>query len=266
MRLLLAAAALALALTSLPLSSGQTGIPTPQNPVVTLSFTPPFDTSLLFARFAPGSSLQFVDETLAAAGLDRTGQATMPDGGLEVSARLREGSALGRSFQSLQVLPQVRSLSVATFVFPAVIGGGPTALLPSRRNFSTRAHVRSGEQIAIGGLIVEGPPRIVTIRVLGPSLAAFGVTGPLADPKVALHGSDGTLRLTRNDLAETPSFETSMSVAPPPANAQECYLTTLLDAGGYTIVVSGADGGEGVALLEVFLDETQYAFATVTDP
>ena len=46
-------------------------------------------------------------------------------------------------------------------------------------------------------------PKRVLLRAIGPSLANFGVTDPLADPILELHAGDGTL-ITSNDNWKEP--------------------------------------------------------------
>jgi hypothetical protein len=55
-------------------------------------------------------------------------------------------------------------------------------------NISTRALVQTGDNVLIGGFIVQGTQsKRVIIRALGPELTPFGVTDPLGDPTLELH-------------------------------------------------------------------------------
>src|ERR1700737_661888 len=50
-------------------------------------------------------------------------------------------------------------------------------------NLSTRAITLTGDNVLIGGFIVQGPSsKNLIIRAIGPSLAGAGVAGPPADP------------------------------------------------------------------------------------
>jgi hypothetical protein len=67
-------------------------------------------------------------------------------------------------------------------------------------NISTRAFVGTGPDVLIGGFITGnkiGATRIA-IRALGPSLAQFGITNPLPDPRLQVFDQNGTL-LASND-------------------------------------------------------------------
>ncbi|MEO8438605.1 MAG: FG-GAP repeat protein, partial [Spartobacteria bacterium] len=61
-------------------------------------------------------------------------------------------------------------------------------------NISTRGFVDTDENVMIGGFIVgEGGATTVLVRAIGPTLGALGVSDPLQNPTLELHGSDGTL-------------------------------------------------------------------------
>ncbi len=119
-------------------------------------------------------------------------------------------------------------------------------------NLSTRGLVQSGPNVLIGGFIVGGTQAsdIVT-RALGPSLTQSGVTGALADPMLELHDGNGTLVASNDNWTETqPAIIEAAGLSPdnPLESAIECTLAP----GGYTAIVTGRDGGTGVALVEVY--------------
>ena len=61
-------------------------------------------------------------------------------------------------------------------------------------NISTRVRVRGGDDVMIGGFIIDGDSnKDVVFRALGPSLANLGVPGVLADPTLELYDADGLL-------------------------------------------------------------------------
>lgn len=127
-------------------------------------------------------------------------------------------------------------------------------------NLSDRGFVGTGSNVKITGFVVDGgTPRSVVVRVLGPSLAAYGVTGTLANPRFELY--HGAQRIAENDDWATGNlnrpYVTVLPGTPPysliPNDAREPALELSLPPGDYTIVVSGADGGTGIALTEVHL-------------
>src|SRR3954466_11472094 len=61
-------------------------------------------------------------------------------------------------------------------------------------NISTRALVETGDNVMIGGFMVQGTePKRVIILAIGPSLAPFGITDPLTNPTLELHDATGAL-------------------------------------------------------------------------
>src|SRR5260370_292856 len=70
-------------------------------------------------------------------------------------------------------------------------------------NISTRAFVQTGENVMIGGFIVQGTgTKSVIIRAIGPELTQFGITNPLANPTLELHNGTGAL-IASNDNWQT---------------------------------------------------------------
>src|SRR4029077_19188406 len=69
-------------------------------------------------------------------------------------------------------------------------GGVATAL----GNISTRAFVQTGDNVLIGGFIVQGAQtKRVIIRAIGPELSRYGVPNPLFNPTLELHDGSGAL-------------------------------------------------------------------------
>src|SRR5688572_20925019 len=65
-------------------------------------------------------------------------------------------------------------------------------------NVSARARTASGADTLIAGFTVEtGTSRTVLLRVVGPALVPFGVTGALTDPQLILFR--GETRIAGND-------------------------------------------------------------------
>ena len=71
-------------------------------------------------------------------------------------------------------------------------------------NLSTRLRVLTGDNVGIGGFIITGTdPKHVLLRAIGPSLTAFGISNPLADPVLELHGPDSFVTVTNNNWRDT---------------------------------------------------------------
>jgi hypothetical protein len=121
------------------------------------------------------------------------------------------------------------------------------------KNMSTRGSVGTGDDVLISGFTIgDVGNTTVIVRALGPSLARFGVSGVLSDPTLTIFDSTGTAIATndnwRDDVNAIDVQRNSLS----PPNEQESALVLQLPAGEYTAVVSGANGGTGIALAEVY--------------
>jgi acetyl esterase/lipase len=116
-------------------------------------------------------------------------------------------------------------------------------------NVSTRAHVKTGESVMVGGFIITGDnSKRLVLRALGPSLAQSGVSGALNDPILELYDSNGILVESNDNWNMIGGLQNELL----PKNPSESFLTAILPAGGYTAVLSGAGGSSGIALFELY--------------
>jgi uncharacterized delta-60 repeat protein len=119
-------------------------------------------------------------------------------------------------------------------------------------NISTRARVGRGDSVEIGGFIVTGTtPKKVLVRAIGPSLAENGLSAFLGNPSLELHDSSGAIIAGNDNWRDSQEAEVT-ATGIPPANNAESALVAVLAPGSYTAVVQGADGGEGIALVEMY--------------
>jgi hypothetical protein len=124
-------------------------------------------------------------------------------------------------------------------------------------NVSARISITSAGATSVVGLEIAGnAPKTVLVRAAGPSLAAYGVTGTLADPSVSVYS--GATQIATNDNWETGSSSaaqitgTSAQVGAFPFSpgSKDAALLVTLPPGGYTVTVTGP--GTGVALVEIY--------------
>lgn len=135
-----------------------------------------------------------------------------------------------------------------------VIGYDLTAAIPPPGstilgNISTRTLVKTGDQVLIGGFIVTGTePKKVIVRAIGPSLPLGGV---LLNPYLELHDSSSAIIMS-NDNWRTDQEQEISATGLAPSNDNESAIVMTLDPGSYTAIVSGVNGGTGIALVEVY--------------
>jgi hypothetical protein len=127
-------------------------------------------------------------------------------------------------------------------------------------SLSTRALAGSGKNL-IAGFIVQGSgSEVLLLRGIGPALAGFLVANPLADPTLTLKmfPSGFTLRANDNwgsegDGSQIIAATDAVKAFPLPAGSKDAVLyATVQSPGTYTALIDSADGGTGVALVEVY--------------
>ena len=118
-------------------------------------------------------------------------------------------------------------------------------------NISTRMQVGTDPNQLIGGFIVTGSePKKVILLATGPSLAAFGIPGVLADPVLELF--QGNTLLASNDNWKVPAQAEIGATGLQPGNDLESALVRTLPPGAYTAVVRGTNQGTGVGTVQVY--------------
>jgi hypothetical protein len=117
-------------------------------------------------------------------------------------------------------------------------------------NISTRGVVHTGDDVMIGGVIVQGQNALkVIVRAIGPAL---GFAVALADPTLELRDQNGGL-LQVNDNWRTGGQEAEIiATTVPPSDDREAAIVRTLPAANYTAIVRGVNGATGVALVEAY--------------
>jgi hypothetical protein len=137
---------------------------------------------------------------------------------------------------------------------PAYLNANPAANLV---NLSTRAFVGTGNNVVIGGFIIQGSqPATVVVRGIANSLPALGITNALRDSVIELHNAAGAIIATSDDWIDDSWATTVASYHLDPSNSQESAILATLNPGSYTVVVKSFDNGDGIltgtALVELY--------------
>ena len=120
-------------------------------------------------------------------------------------------------------------------------------------NMSTRSSVGTADNVLISGFIVgDVDNATVVVRALGPSLASLGVSGVLSDPTLTIYDSNGSAIATNDNWQDNVNAIDIQRNGLAPPNPSESALVLHLPTGRYTAIVTGANGGTGVALAEVY--------------
>jgi hypothetical protein len=194
-----------------------------------------------------------------------TQNSTTSDGGIgAVDAGGRVVLATSKQIISLNINPTSSTLTGTTLIgnTSTTFAGGSEAVIAAQRlgNISTRANVGTGANVAIAGFVISGTEsKPVLIRAIGPTLAsAFGISGALTAPKLELYNSANAVIATNTGWS-TASNTAAIAAASTQAGAftlastsADSVIFTTLAPGSYTGVVSSANGGQGIALIEVY--------------
>ena len=126
-------------------------------------------------------------------------------------------------------------------------------------NISTRGLVGSGNSILIGGFVVSGSqPKTVLVRAVGPTLGSYGVSGVLSNPVLQILDSNAhtvgsntgwSTAWNATQLAAAAAQVGAFTLA---SGSNDSAVLVTLNPGIYSAQVSGANGGTGIALLEVY--------------
>src|SRR5262249_52260817 len=137
-----------------------------------------------------------------------------------------------------------------------VLAGSTLGGTPQLGNISTRAFVQTGDNVMIGGFMIQGTePKRVIIRAIGPELTQYGVPDALANPTLELHDGTGAL-IASNDnwwhtiiggIITSDQRSDIRNSGYVPGDGKESAIIAELPAGNYTAIVRGVNKPMGVA-------------------
>lgn len=128
-------------------------------------------------------------------------------------------------------------------------------------NISTRLQVGTGDNVLIGGFIINGvEPKQVIVRAIGPSLSQYGVSGALSDTTLELHDQSGSSIAVNDDWRKTQigglinadQRQAIIATGFAPKLDLESAILVTLPPGAYTAIVRGYAGSTGVGLVEIY--------------
>ncbi len=191
--------------------------------------------------------------TNAAVGAFALASATSKD------AALAQATTAGGYTMRITGAPSTSGVALAE-VYDASPADAFIVATPRLINVSALTQVGTGGDILITGFsIIGATPKTVLVRGIGPTLAAFGVVGALADPKLELFASGATTAMANNDnwnaaanaalVASTATSVGAFALAP---DSKDAVLLISLAPGSYTAQVSGVGNTTGLALVEVY--------------
>ncbi|MCF3649704.1 matrixin family metalloprotease [Synoicihabitans lomoniglobus] len=177
------------------------------------------------------------------------------------------GEGSNFSFRSRLLMPGTYYIEVTGFLGTHVGSYGLTTRFePVEGELSTAARlmnlsVRTGASGAFGPLIVgfvtEGSSKLLLVRGVGPTLAGFGVTDYMGDPRLTMYDSAQAEVDANDDWIEADdALELALLADEVGAFDLTAYLDSAIQAtpspGAYTIHVEDYDDEAGQALVEVY--------------
>ena len=121
-------------------------------------------------------------------------------------------------------------------------------------NISTRGLVQTGDNVMIGGFIVQGDkPATVIVRAIGPSLTQYHVPNALQDPTLELHDHTGAVIKSNDNWMNDPGAAQIRTNHLAPGDPRESATIVTLQPGNYTVIVRGKNNTTGIALVEGYV-------------
>lgn len=152
----------------------------------------------------------------------------------------------------------------ATSTLIATTGRRLASTLGSGRlvNVSTRNQVLAGRTALTAGLVIKGTgTRTLLVRVVGPTLAPFGVSGVVPNPRLDVF-SAGAVCFSNDDWSAQAQPDrvvqtgTRVGAFPLPAGSSDAALVGTFSPGSYSVQAAAAGATTGIGLIEVYDAET----------
>ncbi|PZR75005.1 MAG: hypothetical protein DLM73_06415 [Chthoniobacterales bacterium] len=122
-------------------------------------------------------------------------------------------------------------------------------------NISTRGFVQTGDNVMIGGFQLGGGSNNlqIAVRGIGPSLSQFGLSNLLANPVLELRDSNGAVLAANDDWQSDPVSAGNLTAKGLGLqDPKESGIFTSLPPGAFTAILTGASGGTGIGLVEIY--------------
>jgi hypothetical protein len=136
-----------------------------------------------------------------------------------------------------------------------VYDGAPGPATLGLTNLSARTQLVAGDTLVAGFVISGAGERAVLIRAIGPGLGIFGLVGTLADPRLELYNTGGSLFENENWTSEVEAMFPRVGAFALDSGSKDAALLVALSPGAYTAHVRGIGTGAitgGVVLLEIY--------------
>lgn len=149
--------------------------------------------------------------------------------------------------------------TVIAEIYDATAGSVLAITTPRLINVSVLKTISAGSSLTAGFVVGGSTPLKVLVRAVGPTLgvAPFNIGGVLANPRLEFFNNATGVKLHDvtawgGDTALSAAFTSVGAFALANASTADSALLLTLEPGQYSARVSGATGGGGVAIIEVY--------------
>lgn len=180
----------------------------------------------------------------------KVGAVPLPAGSPDASA----SATLARGSYTVRIAPADATSS--GIALAELYDGDDQSASTELANASTLGFVGTGERALMPGFVIRGnAPKRLLIRAIGPGLTGFGVADVLPNPQLAVIPLGAATAVAQNDDwsgagVERAFVEAGAFLLEP--GSRDAAVVVELPPGGYTVVVSGAAGTTGNALVEIY--------------
>jgi hypothetical protein len=218
-----------------------------------------------------GSPAVVIERAAAWGGGSALSQAFVAVGAFPFSSSSSKDSAIYRTAldaasYTLEVTdPTGGSGTVIAEIYDSTQEAQFTAFTPRLINVSVLKYIAPGTSLTAGFVAAGAKELTVLIRAIGPSLIPLGVGDTLVDPKLELYNNATQAKLFENNDWSSPIAPISSTAAQLAAtftavgafplagsSTKDAVLLVKLPPGAYSAKVSAADGGGGMAIVEVY--------------
>ncbi|HZZ58736.1 MAG TPA: choice-of-anchor tandem repeat GloVer-containing protein [Opitutaceae bacterium] len=244
----------------------------------------------LYALALPADDTQPLPQTLAA-GAATVLTAGVATGGSTFQWQLNGVNIAGATGATLPLVPIGAADAGQYSVQVTGPSGAPTETIAAATltvtvdaqllNGSARGWVDANQDL-VAGFALGGPTaQELLLRGIGPALAQYGVTQPLAVPKLTLFDDTtapiaidsgwsnppvaGISTLPATIDAATAAIFSQDQAFPLPAGSADCALAATLPPGAYTIHVAGTGGSTGIGLAEIYAGDWGSAYSRLAN-
>ena len=122
-------------------------------------------------------------------------------------------------------------------------------------NLSCGQLIQSGSKITAGFVIGGNTSKTVLVRVVGPTLANYAITGYMPDPQLKVFSGTAIIGSNSGWAGDTSIIKAAASAGAFPLNdpkSNDSAILLTLAPGSYSVEGSSVSGTVGVALIEVY--------------